>query len=113
MFMMGSAYQDFFISDDWIDNYENFKECPQTKIEQNWYSKTKPLMYVRYGLQIIIYMIFTNIIIVSIMEWSSMYYIIKSQEGRSIGEIMFDHHQENMDSIISQRDSNDSRYLNQ
>ena len=59
-------------------------------------------------------MIFTNIIMISIMEWASMYYIIKSQEGRSIGEIMFDHHQENMDgSVTNERDSYDSRFENQ
>jgi hypothetical protein len=47
------------------------------------------------------------------MEWASMYYIIKSQEGRSIGEIMFDHHQENMDgSVTNERDSYDSRFEN-
>jgi len=58
-------------------------------------------------------MIFTNIIMISIMEWASMYYIIKSQEGRSIGEIMFDHHQENMDgSVTNERDSYDSRFEN-
>lgn len=81
----------------------------------NWlrYSKTKPLMYVRYCFQITIYMIFTNIIMISIMEWASMYYIVKSQEGRSIGEIMFDHQQENMESDISSKGSVESRFKNQ
>ena len=118
MFLMGNAYQHLFVSDIWINaqnNYKNTGTCIHEDIQSNssWFqmSNTKPLMYVRYIIQITTYMIFTNIIMISIMEWASMYYIVKSQEGRSIGEIMFDHQQENMESDVSSRDNSvDSRF---
>lgn len=118
--MMGGAYQNLFVSDIWLNRkkeYEKSGTCSDNKnfISNDWMqlTKTKPLMYVRYFIQITIYMIFTNIIMISIMEWASMYYIVKSQEGRSIGEIMFDHQQENMESDVSRSDTIDSRFKHQ
>ena len=51
----------------------------------------------KYFLSMLLNIIFSNIVLVQIFEWTAMLYIIVTQENRSVGEILYDHQHENID----------------
>jgi hypothetical protein len=54
-------------------------------------------MMFKYLLSMLLNIIFSNIVLVQIFEWTAMLYIIVTQENRSVGEILYDHQHENID----------------
>ena len=71
MFAVGGSFSNEFLS-------HNIMNCKQTRHLRwtLWFQEVKPLMMFKYVLSMSLNIIFSNIVLVQIFEWSAMLYII-------------------------------------
>lgn len=95
LFAIGSNFSEQFLS-------TSILTCQNTQHMKwfQWLGEIKLLMMIKYLMSMLLNIIFSNIVLVQIFEWSAMLYIIITQENRSPGEILYDHQHENVEKPI-------------